>query len=95
MNMTRVFRRDIGELWRHYSVITSDGTVILLEMYRAIISGWFVKRCTIQGANEWPDMTGVAIASWFRQHRPDVEITGSEMEQTIKIAERERAKLIG
>jgi hypothetical protein len=52
--------------WRQYLVIT-DGRVAIVEMTPALLGGWSFKRVTVQGNDDWPNMTRDQIVASKRQ----------------------------
>lgn len=63
-------REDAKKTWRQYMVITNQ-RVAIVEMLPAILGGWNFHRETIQGKDDWPNMTRDQIVAYKVTHNTD------------------------
>lgn len=89
--VVRVYRCDVGKSWRMYSLI-EDGSVHLLEMVPASWAGWNVKRYSVQGAHDWPDMDEAEIVKYYDKYRVEAYPVTSEDEirQVVAMVDKRR-----
>ena len=57
-----------------YTLVAGHSSVLIVDLERALVAGWNVRRLTEQGPDDWEDMSAGRIAQWISFNRPDARL---------------------